>query len=540
MKVPPLLPVLSLLTTALANKAQIDQSYSQSCTGMYNKQAWGGAINPYISFELSQYDSQEITNPQVSVVIFEYKDIDLLGHTLSDGNKKYICDDEAIKNDYCNESSKGEFIIDKELNGQNKSEILTFDVTKLGKYDEIYPVENTGYYCVATFTNANDANYNGIVNFRNSFGELAASEYPKLTLYGALAIAYAVSMAYYGWNFYKHKHEILPLQKYFLFSFIFLTLETIFVWGFYDLENRKGESNTGVKVYMGFTSILSGIKVSMSFFILLVIALGYGVVYPKLDKKLMFKCKIFTSIHLIFVIFYILSNYITSPESTSLLVGIPVLPVAITTAIFYAIILSSLTKTTQLLHSQRQMIKLKMYRHLFRIIFLSLLVLVFGVVISSFIFIGMSTTDLIEQHWKSRFFFLDFWPSLVYFVIFNMIAFIWRPTDTSYMLAASQQLPTDPENAADFELDDIQSLQENDDDNGNDGVSPNDPFADPQGGPPGYSNLAGDNDSLNLGSDDEDEAVNSSGHKDGDSKKKDSLEFDDGETIGKESKSKKN
>lgn len=510
----PVLLLLALLPFTLANKAKVNEVYSQSCTGMYNRQAWGGSINPFISFNLLNYDSSSTPDPDLAVVIFEYKDIDIIGAETSDGNKKYICDKSAIDLKYCNESSLGEFIISADKKGTNQSMILTFDANALGLHETKYMVKNTGYYCVATYPKAGDATYKAEINFRNSFGNIAAAEFPKLTLYGALAIAYAVSMAYYAFNFWKHKHELLPLQKYFLGFFLFLTLETVFIWGLYDLTNRKGESDAGVKVYISFTSILSGIKISFSFFLLLVISLGYGVVYPKLDRKLMMKCKIFTGVHMVFVVIYIVSNYLQSTETQSLWAGLPAIPVAITTAIFYALVLKALSKTTQLLHSQRQMIKLRMYKHLFRIIFLSLLVLIFGIIVSGFIFIGMSTTELIEQHWKSRFFFLDFWPSLVYFMIFNLIAFIWRPTDTSYMLAASQQLPTDPENAADFELDDIQSLQDND-------------------GQGGYSNVPGDNDSLNLESDDEDQtpAPNQS-------TSKKSLSFDDDRTIFSESAAK--
>lgn len=87
-----------------------------------------------------------------------------------------------------------------------------------------------------------------------------------------------------------------------------------------------------------------------------------------------------------------------------------------------------------------------------------------GFVISSIIFATMNTLDMIEQYWRSRFFFTNFWPTLVYFAVFVIISFIWRPTDTSYMLAVSQQLPTDPENVADFDLSDLQSLGDNLDD----------------------------------------------------------------------------
>ncbi|CCH42320.1 putative membrane protein [Wickerhamomyces ciferrii] len=471
--------IIPLLPLTLANKVSVDESYTQACSGMYDQSSWGGKTSPFISFELSQFPKDQ--DKQLSVIIFEYQDIVTLGAPLDDSgyHKEYICDSNAIKDGLCEKA--GTFIQNSQ---KNQSQILQFQVSEIGEFPERYPVKKTGYYCVATYSQQSHPSYKGSINFQNSFGKISASEFPKLSLYAILTICYAVSMAYYGFHFWKHKHELLPLQKYFLAFFLYLTLETLFTWGYYDLINRKGESDVGVKIYMVFTAILSGLKVSFSFFLLLVISLGYGIVYPKLDKKLMFKCQIFTGIHLTFVVIYVLANYLTSPESQSLLAGIPVLPVAISTAIFYAMILKSLSATTALLHQQRQMIKLKMYKHLFRIIFFSLLILLLGIIISSFIFIGMSTTELIEQHWKSRFFFLDFWPSLVYFIIFNLIAFIWRPTDTSYMLAASQQLSTDPENVGDFELDDIQSLNNVGDE------------------AEGYQHLD-DNDSLNLGSDDE-------------------------------------
>ena len=72
--------------------------------------------------------------------------------------------------------------------------------------------------------------------------------------------------------------------------------------------------------------------------------------------------------------------------------------------------------------------------------------------------LGMSAVEMIEKNWRYRFFFTDFWSSLVYFVVFVLISFIWRPTSTSYMLALSQQLPTDPDNIADFDLDDMSSI----------------------------------------------------------------------------------
>lgn len=498
----------ALASSVAANKAGVDQTHNQKCTGMYAKEAWGGNVNPFISFNLKEFSEDPVN---LAVVVFEFQDLHNIGKELISGEKTYICNSESIESSLCTKEQEGTFIIGDTKT--NKSEILTYHVAQKGLAEQKYHVKNTGYYCLTTYRLDSKATYKGEINFRNSFGNIAAAEFPKLALYGILAVAYAVTFAYYGFNFWKHKHEVLPLQKYFLFYFLFLTAETILVWSLFDMENRSSSINAGVKVYMVFISLLNAFKFTFSFFLLLVIALGYGVVYPKLDKKLMLKCQLFSVLHFALAAFYIISNYLSSAEKPSDVAAVSAIPITVVTAIFYVFVLSSLSKTTALLGAQRQIIKLKMYRRLFRIIFVSLLVLILGIIVSSFIYLGMSTTDLIEQHWKSRFFFLDFWPSLVYFVIFNLIAFIWRPTDSSYMLAASSQLPTDPENAADFELDDLQSL--NEEGNGNE-----------------YNHL--DNDSLDLESDDEHDQRTTNQTTDtttGSSSNKKSFSFDDERTV---------
>ena len=57
-----------------------------------------------------------------------------------------------------------------------------------------------------------DVQYNAIVEWRNAFGELNAAEYPKLAFYGALAIVYALIGVLWGFLFFQHRQDILPIQ----------------------------------------------------------------------------------------------------------------------------------------------------------------------------------------------------------------------------------------------------------------------------------------------------------------------------------------
>lgn len=273
----------------------------------------------------------------------------------------------------------------------------------------------------------------------------------------------------------------------------FLTFDTLVIWSYYDYINRVSNPSNGFGIfYMIFMAILNSVKITFSFFLLLCIALGYGVVKLKLNKRTMLYCKILAGFNFASSLTYLIFNYI-SGSSTALVNSdsiedgdagnflglLPLIPISIVLSIYYVTILTSLRKTTQSLHQQRQIIKLQLYQKLFKIVFSAIVLTFLGLTLSSFIYLSMSTTEMFEQHWKSAFFIFDFWPSVVFFMVFMIIAWLWRPTETSYMLAVSQQLSTggdeddpnfDPENpnyqgpgGTEFELDDL-SLMSHDDD----------------------------------------------------------------------------
>ncbi|EGV65851.1 Membrane protein ptm1 [Yamadazyma tenuis] len=490
----PLLLVCQLLLGCAANRAVYDDSLnSQVCVGMYSKHDWGGSYKPQINLKLSRFGKDKYKkNKKISeqphtedikmtYIIFEYQDFHSIGYHFDDGQVKYICDDTAINSlGICDQKQKGKFIIN---NNSTKNTILTNQLTHLGQANFSYPINETGFYCVSTFVEDETIKYNGIINFQNAFGQLSASEIPKLPAYGILTLLYAIAIGLFGFQFFKKRkaNQILPLQRYLLAMLGLLTFDTLVVWSYYDLLNRSKNPSSGFVIfYMAFLSILNSLKLTFSFFLLLCIALGYGVVVVKLDKKIMLKCKILAGFHFVASLLYLFSSYyndsVASINSTSsfdddssdeLLALLPLIPVTVTLCIYYAMILISIKKTTANLNKQRQVIKLKLYESLFRIIFLSFFLTFAGILVASFIFLSMSTTQLIEQSWKSTFFIFEFAPSVIYFIIFMGIAWLWRPTETSYMLAVSQQLSTeenDENNAGTgFELDDLSLLSHSDD-----------------------------------------------------------------------------
>lgn len=55
---------------------------------MYSKSAWGGDVDPFILTTFMKTDSEGDEDPLVSLVIFEWRDEDLVGRWPSDDSPK--------------------------------------------------------------------------------------------------------------------------------------------------------------------------------------------------------------------------------------------------------------------------------------------------------------------------------------------------------------------------------------------------------------------------------------------------------------------
>ncbi|CAI4039363.1 hypothetical protein SMKI_08G0260 [Saccharomyces mikatae IFO 1815] len=452
------------------NQETINQKYHDVCSGMYSKEDYNGKVDPFISFTLEELPLAEEGDlgEGISVAVFDFQDYENIGVQLPNGEIHYICDDYALDLGLCEASSKGQFIIQetaidpftsKEHN--LTSQILTFTQQELGTNEKTYPIKKTGYYCVTTSSfMSSSSKFRATVNFRNAYGQLDASEAYKMPIYAFLAVAYAICTLVYSWLCWKHRHELLPLQRYILVFCIFLTADTIFVWMYYLIENQKGDSSVALHIYMIFISIFSAGKMTFTFLLALLISFGYGIVYPKLERTLLRRCQIFAVFTFAVCVAFLLQKYSQNSESLSNLILITAIPMVLCLFAFYYLTLSSMNKTMTYLREQNQVVKLNMYRKLIVLSYISLFILFLGLLVSTFAYVGMDTVDMIEQYWKTEFLITDIWPSFVYFLVFVVFAFFWRPTSTSYLLACSQQLPTDMENVSEFDLDDMNSLSD--------------------------------------------------------------------------------
>ncbi|KAJ2338084.1 hypothetical protein GGH91_004924, partial [Coemansia sp. RSA 2671] len=130
-----------------------------------------------------------------------------------------------------------------------------------------YLVNTTGYFCVDA---ASLRDFTARAEWINSYGLLPASEYPKMYIYLVLAIAYsgiAIAWAFMSWRVWA---EILPVQNQLLGLVCLLAVDMGMNFGFWKHYNSTGAPSM---VYSVFTLVIDAGRNSLSFFMLLVVAL---------------------------------------------------------------------------------------------------------------------------------------------------------------------------------------------------------------------------------------------------------------------------
>ncbi|ODA80488.1 hypothetical protein RJ55_03446 [Drechmeria coniospora] len=440
--------------TGKALEVGMDQSDQnrQYCSGMYSRTTWGGPVDPFILIKFLSPGPTENKDPIASLLIFEWGDKSLIGIPDPDmpETQLELCREDSVRNGHCNSTDIGEFIVAHNATEKSAAMIFTQAVHLNSPQPIHYAIKKTGYYCVITdgFTSNN---YKAIAEFRNAYGELPATQIPKLPFYGGMSILYSLVAVFWGFFYYQHRSDILAVQNYITAILIFLIVEMLITWGFYDYQNNNG-SNAGSKVMLVIVGVLNAARNSFSFFLLLIVCMGYGVVKPSLGRT-MIHVRWLAAAHFVFGLVYSITSLLISPESAGPFVLLIVLPLAGTLTAFYVWTLNSLSVTLKDLNDRRQHAKEAMYQKLWWAILASILVIFAFFFFNSFSFASVNDPDFVPFHWKTRWFVLDGWLNIVYFADVTFIAYLWRPTANNSRFAMSDEIAQNDDGT--FEIGDI-------------------------------------------------------------------------------------
>jgi magnesium-transporting ATPase (P-type) len=211
------------------------------------------------------------------------------------------------------------------------------------------------------------------------------------------------------------------------------------------------------KALMVIVAILNAGRNAFSFFLLLIVCMGYGVVKPSLGRTMVY-IRILAIAHFIFAVVYSIASLSITPDSAGPLVLLIVLPLAGTLTAFYVWTLNSLNATMKDLIDRKQKTKALMYKKLWWCILGSIIVIFGFFFINSFAFAGRSDASFVPEHWKSRWFVLDGWLNLVYMFDIVFVAYLWRPTANNRRFAMSDEVGNAYRTLAELNANNIHSL----------------------------------------------------------------------------------
>ncbi|CAO3650781.1 unnamed protein product [Cunninghamella blakesleeana] len=418
-----------------------------TCSGVWSKDSIPGGVTPYIEVTFS-----EKSHGSVALLIYEWSDVDKIGYSDNITSEvDYVCDEAAIKKQLCKKEQEGQFITNVPAN--QTTSILTANIPLNNSLEKaaLYKVENTGYYCVAILpttlnTSDNITYFEAWVEWKYPYGELPAVDYPKLLLYGIFALIYLSVGIFWGIQSFRYWDDILPVQHFLSGAIFFLTVEMAFNWGFWEAYNQTGKPSWFL---LALVALLNAGRTSISFFMLLIVCMGYSVVKPSLGDA-MKKCIILACTHFFFGVIYSLGTMLLSPETAGFLVLLVIFPLSITMTAFYIWTLNSITHTLSTLELRKQHVKALMYRRLFRLLVFSVIAVVAIFILNMFTFSDRTSADWGSRNWKWRWFMLDGMLNVLYFIVFFVIIILWRPTSNNARYGL-EQISQDEEEALDLE-----------------------------------------------------------------------------------------
>jgi Lung seven transmembrane receptor len=247
------------------------------------------------------------------------------------------------------------------------TEIPDIHNNPVSKTSYSYQVQDTGLYCVLSVRDSQEylQDYSVSMIAHNAYGLLPAIFFPTLPFFATQLAAYILIGFVWAFTSILNRRELLPIQNLVGGMIGFLIIENIVNLAFFADFNNHGYIcklfNLFVaKPLLGLMVALNAGRNSLSFFILLVVCLGYGVVYPTLGRSMYYAIGL-TAVHFVFGALYLTSSMVAK-DVNSFVVFLLGLPLAVSLFVFYCWILIGASQTIKYLESKRQSIKLKMYR----------------------------------------------------------------------------------------------------------------------------------------------------------------------------------
>ena len=372
---------------------------------------------------------------KVQVLLFDVKDRDLIGYMRPNLNiRQYCCTEDLVDKTRCQPNT---LIVQQREKDSDWPIVMDiyFDGDSTVAYadDEVIAIEETGMYhlwfvnCDSRLT---DLQITGRTIWKNPSGYLPGMMMGFLPFFGGLSLAYLVLGLLWMFAMMRSWRDLISLQLYISVVLFFNMLECS-VW-YFDYVNFN---NSGIRPYniTVWAVVIGALRKTVSRLLILVVAMGYGLVTPTLGG---YGSKVMTlggSYAVASLTLDVVSNVGNVDDMTSSAKLILVLPVAIIDAILILWVFSALSKTLNKLASRKQAAKLSMYRQFTN-------VLAFGTLVAVG-FIGFEmyfkVTDVYNERWEEDWMTGAFWY-VSNLVLTFAICYLWAPSQNVMRYAYSE------------------------------------------------------------------------------------------------------
>lgn len=440
------LPLLLLISFfSLNNVDAIDIPITKHNTAVCEGMKAGRKLrDSFISLGLDE--GQISHDSPVSVAIFNYKDHkrigDLQGMVDSDGMEGFqytsdlqvrICDKSEVEKGNCREEDLDQFIL---YDYEPSFEFLTYVLRSPEDTAKLYNIEKDGYYCLVV----NGLNGDGVAHFNNYYGKLSMASYQLKRVFGWLVIAHFVVTGLFAKRIWKFRVELLRIQKLLLVFLGLLTIHAILRWSAYKVMNVVFIDSSGpAKLFLFICSISTVVTDVFTMYLMVLISLGQGVVYSELSPgklkwykyllAVMFICNSYNLIQFQF------NRVLTKLTFIAGIVGLTI----------YVKVFRAFRETMKYLKQQGETVKYSMYQKLGRIILIAYILTLVNAFYEVYRLCSYNDLPLINVDYICVEVVLVGIPAMVDFLAICSIVYLWRPKETSYLLALSKQLPTDAE-----------------------------------------------------------------------------------------------
>lgn len=411
------------------------QYVTSQCEGIYAAAEVPGS-QAQIKVQIAPHPT---TDGNLAIAIFRFNDRKSFASDLfADG--LLICSKEDLLTENGNGCSQAEIGQYHYNAGANSSQLLSHSVVWQNATSNgttvVYNVMQSGYYCVyVTGLDTPASLYTMVLEWVNPYGLLPALFYQTLPFFFTLSCVYMLIGLVWVLLCFREWKELLHIQHYISIVIGFLLVEMSFNYGFYQNINTVGPDNTST-VLLALVTILNAARNSIALFMLLIVALGYGVVKPTLGLA-MDKCKYLAVAHFIAGVIYG-SGALSSARKDPLWILLLVFPISLTMSIFYMttlqgkdLVTKGLQDTMEYLKERRQPVKLLMYIRLQYMLATSAIMLFGIMILNSVNAARRHNVAWIDTQWKYRWFMLDGLLNLVFLLMFLGVLILWRPTSNN-------------------------------------------------------------------------------------------------------------